>query len=273
VRTKYAHRIRGLTGSAFLILFGITAGLIVGEFAVRLLGVGKPEFYSYSPSRGWKLRAGASGWQRDEGCAFIRINRWGYRGDNWAAAKPRGTLSIAVLGDSFVEAQQVDENKTASARIEQALALMTAQPERRDDRAVKRIQVMNFGVDGYGTAQELFTLTEDVWRFSPDIVVLVFFPGNDLRNNSAVIEGDKCRPFFVPHQDGLRLGGPFEDEELFRFHCSLRFESYHSRLLNVMGEARSTVRAVIHGGGLRGSSLGLEPARLRHRRVSRESTR
>ena len=67
-------------------------------------------------------------------------------------------------------------------------------------RGSSAIEVMNFGVDGYGTAQEFFTLLEDVWQFSPDIVVLAFFPGNDVRNNSVILKGDKCRPFFVPHR-------------------------------------------------------------------------
>jgi hypothetical protein len=103
---------------------------------------------------------------------------------------------------------------------------------------------MNFGVDGYGTAQEFLTLTEDVWQFSPDIVVLAFFPGNDVRNNSAVLEGDKCRPFFVPHGSGVVPGGPFEDSRLFHFRCFLRFESYRSQLLNMLGEARSAIRSM-----------------------------
>jgi hypothetical protein len=104
---------------------------------------------------------------------------------------------------------------------------------------------MNFGVDGYGTAQEFFTLTEDVWQFSPDIVVLAFFPGNDVRNNSAVLEGDKCRPFFVPHGGHVVLGGPFEDSCLFHFQCFLRFDSYRLQLLNLLGEGSSALRSMM----------------------------
>ena len=38
----------------------------------------------------------------------------------------------------------------------------------------KQVEVINFGVSGYGTAQELLTLRQKVWDFSPDIVVLAF---------------------------------------------------------------------------------------------------
>jgi hypothetical protein len=226
-----------------LVLFGIGLGFVVAEAAIRLLGFGKPVFYVYSATRGWKLRAGAAGWQLDEGHAFVRINAWGYRGADWSRIKPSGTLRVVVLGDSFVEAQQVAEQDTACAMVQRELTrrLSVAGGSYTN---LKRVEVMNFGVDGYGTAQEFFTLVEDVWRFSPDFVVLAFFPGNDIRNNSAVLEGDKCRPFFVPHGTEVMLGGPFEDSRFFHFRCFLRFESYHSQLLNMLGEARSALRSM-----------------------------
>jgi hypothetical protein len=242
---------RRVIASMFLVLFGVGLGFIVTEAAVRLLGLGKPEFYTYSTTRGWKLRPGASGWQTDEGRALIQVNRWGYRGADWTRAKPAGTLRVAVLGDSFIEAQQVPEQDTACELIQQGLIRMLPNFARGRYRGLKRVQVMNFGVDGYGTAQEFYTLTEDVWQFSPDIVVLAFFPGNDVRNNSAVLEGDKCRPFFVPHGNNVVLGGPFVDSRLFHFQCFLRFESYRSQLLNMLGEARSTLRSMLRKRHLR----------------------
>jgi len=223
---------------------GIALGFVVAEIAVRLLGLGRPVFYAFSATRGWKLREGAAGWQLQEGRAFVRLNRWGYRGADWTRIKPSDTLRIAVLGDSFIEAQQVAESDTASEVIRRELTSMLSTMAVGRYRALKQVEVMNFGVDGYGTAQEFYTLVEDVWQFSPDIVVLAFFPGNDVRNNSAVLEGDKCRPFFVPFSNKVILGGPFEDSRLFHFQCFLRFESYHSELLNVLGEARSTLRSM-----------------------------
>jgi hypothetical protein len=240
-RDRPEHR---LVGSALLILLGISLGVIVAEAAVRLFGLAKPVFLVYSATRGWKLRAGARGWQLDEGRAFVRVNRWGYRGKDWTPSKPNGTLRIAVLGDSFVEAPQVAQQDTACEVIQRELSRKLSSVVHGRLPQLKRVDVLNFGVDGYGTAQEYFTLLEDVWRFSPNMVVLAFFPGNDVRNNSAVLEGDKCRAFFVPHGNGVALGGPFEQSISFRFGCFLRFESYHSQLLNILGEARSTIRSI-----------------------------
>jgi hypothetical protein len=98
---KYTRSMRMLSVPLVLILSGILLGLSIGEIAVRFLAIGQPEFYSYSRSRGWKLRAGASGWQRHEARAFVRISRWGYRHEDWEPFKAANTLRIAVLGDSF----------------------------------------------------------------------------------------------------------------------------------------------------------------------------
>jgi hypothetical protein len=228
---------------ALLVFAGILFGCIVAEFGLRLFGIGKPQFYTYSSWSGWKMLPGASGWQTDEGRAWIRVNRWGFRGPDWTLTKPAGTLRIAVLGDSMAEAQQVPENQTFSAVTERTLRGELPLPATSRFHWVKNIEVMNFGVDGYGTAQELLTLERDVWRFSPDIVLLTFFNGNDLRNNSVVLEGDRCRPFYVYRHGTWVLGGPFFDSHWFRFGCFARFESRHSQLMNVLGSARSAVRA------------------------------
>src|SRR5260370_14672541 len=105
---------------------------------------------------------------------------------------------------------------------------------------------MNFGVDSYGTAQELLTLRYLADKFSPDAVVLAVFTGNDIRNNSSVLEGDKCRPFFVLRSGELVPGGPFEDSSSYRLRCHLRFMSREFAVLNLIGSAQSVLKACPH---------------------------
>jgi len=50
--------------------------------------------------------------------------------------------------------------------------------------AGKQIEVLNFGVSGYGTAQELLSLRQDVWDYQPDMVLLAVTTGNDISDNS-----------------------------------------------------------------------------------------
>lgn len=223
-----------------LALASIVVASLVAEIGIRLSPFAKPQFISYDPQRGWALRGGASGWQRQEGRAWVGINRWGYRGPDWSLKKPPGTLRIIVVGDSFIEAPQVDESQTLCAVASRELARNCPFPCGQAKNS--RIQVMNFGIDGYGTAQELLTVRRDAWKFAPDIVVLAFFAGNDFRNNSLALEGDRCRPFFTYRQGALVLDGPFDDSRLFRLECFARFESRHSQLLNLLGSAKSQIR-------------------------------
>ncbi|MDE5108603.1 MAG: SGNH/GDSL hydrolase family protein, partial [Trichodesmium sp. St17_bin3_1_1] len=51
------------------------------------------------------------------------------------------------------------------------------------------------------TAQELMTLRHHVWDYQPDLVILAFYAGNDLSNNSPNLEHDHLRPYFV-YKDG-----------------------------------------------------------------------
>ena len=151
-----------------LALAGVAIAFLVAEAAVRVSGLAKPSLYTWDAYRGWGLKPGASGWQRDEGAGFVRVNRAGFRGPEWTIAKPPDALRIAVVGDSFTEAPQVAYDETFCAVAEHALGGCNGLSR-------KRVQVMDFGTDAYGTAQELVTLRRHVWQYSPDLVVLAFF--------------------------------------------------------------------------------------------------
>ncbi|MEO8499242.1 MAG: hypothetical protein ABI614_29605, partial [Planctomycetota bacterium] len=65
------------------------------------------------------------------------------------------------------------------------------------------VEVINTGVAGYGTAQELLTLRARVWDYDPDVILLCVLPANDIRNNSKTLEPDQNRPFY--RFEGVRL--------------------------------------------------------------------
>ena len=101
----------------------------------------------------------------------------------------------------------------------------------------RRVEALNFGVDGYGTAQELVTLREKVWAYQPDIVVLAVFLGNDVRNNSATLEGNLCRPFYIERDGKLMSAGPFDSSSSFKVWCMARFDYRKSGLLPMIRNA------------------------------------
>jgi hypothetical protein len=234
-----------------LVVAGILFAFVIAEIAVRVLNLAPAEFYTYDRYAGWKIKPDAYGWQTHEGVALIQANSDGFRGPEYAVPKPSDTLRIAVLGDSFTEAQHVAFEDTFCAvaqRDLQAQCPFAVGGEGKSQRLFTKVEVINFGCDGYGTAQELEILRHWVWRYAPDVVVLAFFNGNDVRNNSVVLEGDKCRPFFVHRNGALVLGGPFKDSLWFRTHCMMRFESRHSQVLNMIGSGRSQLSHLLHGG-------------------------
>lgn len=197
--------------NALLVGASILVALVLFEIALRVIGFRHPNFYVPDPVTGISLRPGAEGWNTKEGKAYVRVSPQGLRDREHPVAKPPGTWRIAVLGDSFTEALQVEAKDAWWAQLEQRLATCPSKP-------AARVEVMNFGVSGYGTAQAYRMLETRVLPFKPDLVILGFYTGNDIRNNSAALEPDKMRPFFRIDKTGaLEMDTSFaQDPEFLR---------------------------------------------------------
>lgn len=50
--------------------------------------------------------------------------------------------------------------------------------------------------------------------YSPDLVLLAFLPGNDVRNNSRQLESDHRRPYARLHDGELQLDVSFQDDPM-----------------------------------------------------------
>jgi hypothetical protein len=222
--------VRRAMGTALLIVFGVICAGLIAEGGVRIANRYFPYFYCYDAGRGWGLRPNTAGYYRREGGSYVEINSGGFRGPEVAKAKPPGTIRIAVLGDSYTEAIQVPYEDTFASVAGRQLAhcpLLKGQ----------RVEALNFGVDGYGTTQELVTLRKQVWAYHPDLVVLAIFLGNDVRNNSASLEGNLCRPFYVEHNGKLSPAGPFEGSNSFRLWCMARFDYRKAGMFSLLSGA------------------------------------
>ncbi len=90
------------------------------------------------------------------------INGQGMRADrDFPEAKPVGTCRIALLGDSFMMGYELSLPDTFAARLEGAL-----------NAAGHKVEVLNFAVSGFGTAENLRTYEAYAQRFDPDLVVM-----------------------------------------------------------------------------------------------------
>jgi hypothetical protein len=199
----------------------IAVTLALAEGALRVAGFSYPNFWQPDPVTGSALRPGMEGWQRDEGRAYVKINAQGLRDREHTVPKPAGTYRIAILGDSYAEAMQVDLERTF-------WSLLSKKLESCGFASGKRVETVNFGVSGYGTGHELLTLRERVWPYAPDMVLLAFFPGNDVRNNSKALEGERGRAYFSLKDGKLFLDTAFREDP--EFVEKQRIASHRARL-------------------------------------------
>ena len=197
----------------YLVLFGLLFGLLLCEIFLRVIGYSYPIFYATDYYRGFALRPGIEGHYQREGESYVRINSDGQRDREHAKPKPPDTVRIAVLGDSFAEAMHVPMEQTFWSLMERKLEACHA-------FAGKQVEVMNFGVSGYGTAQELMTLRQKVWDYSPDVVVLTFTTYNDIYDNSRALSKTEDVPYFTYRNGELVYDASFRDSSAYQWHDS-----------------------------------------------------
>lgn len=132
--------------------------------------------------------------------AKVTTNSCGMRSPERSIAKAAGVYRIALLGDSFAFGWGVEQKATFAQKLEDSL----------NERAngTKRYEVLNFGVPGYSTFQEVALFEERALDFEPD-AVLVYFVQNDFG-----------MPFFIRDISGS--GGLFS---------SMKFVQLGKRLL------------------------------------------
>jgi hypothetical protein len=183
-----------------LLSSGILVALSITEVALRVAGFTYFNPYVADRDLGHTLRPNAEGWWQKEGRTYVKINSHGFRDREHTIAKPPGTYRIAVLGDSYVEAFQVPLEKTFSAVMEQKL-------QECPPLAESKVEVLSFGVSGFSTARELILLQKRVWQYSPDEIVLLVTPSNDIRDNSRALNeySNQPLPYFVFKEGTLKL--------------------------------------------------------------------
>jgi hypothetical protein len=225
-----------------LIVLGFLVGIIVAELALRLVGYSFPEFYIADVARGYALRPNVQGWYRKEGESFVSINSEGLHDREHSKAKPPHTIRVAVVGDSFAESLQVPIDATFWAIMEARLKECAS--------AADSVEVLNFGVSGYGTAQELITLRERVWDYSPDIVLLAITTNNDITDNSRLLRKTNDVPYFVYKDGQLVLDDSFRAASGFTWKQAtqttpIRFFRDRSRVIQLIIEAYRGLRLLL----------------------------
>lgn len=231
----------GLRVRLAVVAASVVVALLIFEVFLRLVGYTYPVFYQPDEVRGYSLWPGAEGRYRREGAAHVQINSDGLRDREHAKSKPANTLRIAVVGDSYAEAFQVEREQAFWSVLEQKLRGCPA-------LAGREAEVINFGVSGYGTAQELLTLREKVWGYSPDVVLLAVTTNNDVLDNSRALKVTDEIPYFVMNGDRLTLDDSFRRTSAFRLRNSAlnrlgRWLREHLRFVQAVHEGQGAIKS------------------------------
>ena len=224
----------------------LLGALLILELLLRAAGYSAPQLYQLDPQLGWSLRANKQGWRSYAGeRGYAIINPAGFRDRDHALDKPDPVYRIAVLGDEYAEAAPVALRDTWWWRLE-------AELQRCDFRPGKLVEVLNFGVAGYSTAQELVLLETRVMRYAPDLVLLEVAPGNVIDNSSALAP-NKLRPFFLLDAHGVpRIDDSFTTAADFQRGMQTRYRlaaelADHTRAFQLLRQfARQTFIAPAH---------------------------
>jgi hypothetical protein len=158
--------------AGLLVSASIVAALAVAELAVRLLAP-QPTGLSHQDRFGLALHyPGITRYLPQYG-HDVSFNSAGMRDGEHAPEKPAGVFRVLLLGDSFMEALQVPFEASLPSLLERSLT----------ERTGKRVEVLNAGVSGWGTDDELRYLTEYGLRYQPDLVVVAMTLHNDISDN------------------------------------------------------------------------------------------
>lgn len=171
-----------ILGNLMALGAGLVVTLVLGEVALRAIGLGHP-YYSapelYRPSDDPRVlfepRASFDGFS--EG-VWVRTNGQGLRERELPLAKPDGTQRVVFLGDSVTFGAGVRDDEPFPRLLEADI---------NGSGATTPIETVNTGVVGYNTLQELARLEQVGLAYQPDVVVLTFVV-NDLLETFSIFD-------------------------------------------------------------------------------------
>lgn len=255
-------RLRSFAAKLALVLVSVAFALLLAEGALQLMVPRlRPRFTRAHPTLGWTHEPSLSHLEELHGRRYrLSYNAHGYRAPEHALQKPPGTFRVVVLGDSFVDASEVDDEETFTRVLE---------------RSLSGVEVVNLGVWGYSTAQEALTLEQVAFRFDPDLVLLVTAP-NDFSDNLVNLSSYGPAPRMLLAGSSLRLELPEHPDAAAAFRSTnlpaprsiwLHQHSYVYHLLNTRIYQRLRSKAIVAERDAQQAALGADERTELYRRI------
>ncbi|MFM1919365.1 MAG: hypothetical protein RLZZ303_999 [Candidatus Hydrogenedentota bacterium] len=176
-----AQRVKLVTQNLAALIGGLLIAALVLELGLRLLLYGglawehshlPPLVREPDPATGWHLAANQRAAERTlDYQSVVTTNADGLRGPRYPHEPDEGEFTIVLLGDSYMEATHVPEEQAFFRLLERELG--------------EGFRVVNLGVGGFGTVQAWRQFEVRGKNYRPNLVLLGFYPENDVYNNSA----------------------------------------------------------------------------------------
>ena len=234
--TKFRVRMRRIFFRLILIVLGVGVGLGLSEILMRTFQLGHTRKVILYNDKIFKLPPHASFMNLDENRNLMETNNLGFHDRERQAANDN--YRILFMGDSFVEGRQVDTPSLFTMRLEKKFS---------DDG--QKIEAINGGVPGTGTAYQY-----SLWKefFEPgvkvDHLVLCFFMGNDLVDNSADLKlstyGETDNSFFLDREGNILA----TRKDPGRLESTVNYVRDHSVLMDRLYESAYRMKKYVQAG-------------------------
>lgn len=170
-----------MTNKILKILCIVIIFFLAAETSLRLYGLfdknrglknsmGEPNkkyHHAFKPNSSFRLISP----KNDEYNVNIRINNYGFRGEDVTLKKKPGTKRVIAIGDSFTFGVGAEDNETIPYLIEKYLK------ERGEN-----VEVINAGIGGSSPLSNYMRARDEYLEFEPDLVIY-FFDFSDLADD------------------------------------------------------------------------------------------
>ena len=176
--------------SAIPVLFS----LFILEFGVRAFWEFEPNrVLCYHPVMGRSYCPGTKGFLKENNIKmYVEVNDDGILGKAYPVNRVPGKFRIALLGDSFTSAEAVTPKKKFSGVWEKELS----------EKGNLGVEVINFGVGGTGTWQQLQMFHIKALKYKPDLTIVAFCWCNDIGNNVDQFKSGNMSPLLDEYNVG-----------------------------------------------------------------------
>lgn len=163
-------------GSWLLLAVTVLVTLLLMEGVLRISGIPKKNarFVCFHPVMGKVYCASTEGtYTKASYRRHLVINPDGMVDREYSVNRSGGTLRVALLGDSFTASEYLSTEDKFEGLLERDLSRQLGKP----------VEILNFGISGSETWDQLQLFHLRAARYQPDLTLLVFFWGNDIKNN------------------------------------------------------------------------------------------